>query len=534
MFFSHTTASTDSKIRPPSREEAHDRRRKELDKMHGRSHSSQNARHPNLKNLTAEERAKYELERKKVAKYKEDKLKARRDHTRMILESHAQSKRRSLLGKQSEFLANLEFRNKLPDLPFDTKFLQYPHESDRLIKWKPNTLEQDYVFEIHEEPNLGLSIDLIDPAKYEGRSLDGHLYGRVLMFCVIDTVPTKAEPLEAGDEAVLMMKETQSKDTKYKARPVVSWLRRTEYMGNDLYEPVHKFKSEVEFQSELREGTENALAEEVQVTLEQRAEDSFKDINDPSLIVHPFKKNLKAAKVWDVYPDQSLYPNKYAHLSYDVLPSTDDKGKSIPQRESRALLCGVSRKNEGSDHIQGSILLPVSAQAENPDAEVGEKYGYFREYLLSVQQLDNVRQELILYLRLLYSRRPEHPESQEFTYCELLHRIQLKKTKISGEDQRRHGAIVHRREYSKAEEDRRNTVLSNIGGLYNGTIEADDELDDENPNKRRKADHDTTSPTYPDEEADGRTQEQDSKITTIESDNDSPDISDGSSQAEDE
>ncbi|CCI39342.1 unnamed protein product [Albugo candida] len=507
-------ASTDSKIRPPSREEAHDRRRKELDKMHGRSHSSQNARHPNLKNLTAEERAKYELERKKVAKYKEDKLKARRDHTRMILESHAQSKRRSLLGKQSEFLANLEFRNKLPDLPFDTKFLQYPHESDRLIKWKPNTLEQDYVFEIHEEPNLGLSIDLIDPAKYE--------------------VPTKAEPLEAGDEAVLMMKETQSKDTKYKARPVVSWLRRTEYMGNDLYEPVHKFKSEVEFQSELREGTENALAEEVQVTLEQRAEDSFKDINDPSLIVHPFKKNLKAAKVWDVYPDQSLYPNKYAHLSYDVLPSTDDKGKSIPQRESRALLCGVSRKNEGSDHIQGSILLPVSAQAENPDAEVGEKYGYFREYLLSVQQLDNVRQELILYLRLLYSRRPEHPESQEFTYCELLHRIQLKKTKISGEDQRRHGAIVHRREYSKAEEDRRNTVLSNIGGLYNGTIEADDELDDENPNKRRKADHDTTSPTYPDEEADGRTQEQDSKITTIESDNDSPDISDGSSQAEDE
>lgn len=65
-------------------------------------------------------------------------------------------------------------------------------------------------------------------------------------------------------------------------------------------------------------------------------------------------------------------------------------------------------------------------------------------------------------------------------------------------------------------------------------MEADDELDDENPNKRRKADHDTMSPTYPDEEADGRTQEQDSKITTIESDNDSPDISDGSSQAEDE
>jgi RNA polymerase II-associated factor 1 len=82
-------------------------------------------------NATAEERARYELERKKVAKYKEDKLKARRDHTRMILESHAQAKRRALLGKQSEFLASLEFRNSLPDIPFDTKFVKYPHEPER-------------------------------------------------------------------------------------------------------------------------------------------------------------------------------------------------------------------------------------------------------------------------------------------------------------------------------------------------------------------------------------------------------------------
>lgn len=90
-------------------------------------------RAPPGSDASAEERAKYELERKKVAKYKEDKLKARRDHTRMILESHAQAKRRALLGKQSEFLANLEFRNALPDLPFDTKFLQYPHESERCV-----------------------------------------------------------------------------------------------------------------------------------------------------------------------------------------------------------------------------------------------------------------------------------------------------------------------------------------------------------------------------------------------------------------
>lgn len=77
---------------------------------------------------------------------------------------------------------------------------------------------------------------------------------------------------------------------------------------------VGQFKSEVEIQSALREGTENALAEIVQYTLEDRAEASFRDINDPKTLVHPFNKKLKPAKVWDVFPDQVLSANKYAIL----------------------------------------------------------------------------------------------------------------------------------------------------------------------------------------------------------------------------
>jgi hypothetical protein len=52
--------------------------------------------------------------------------------------------------------------------------------------------------------------------------------------------PEKPEPLEVGDEQALMMKEQQAKGGRSKARPAVSWLRRTEYMGTDLYDAVHK------------------------------------------------------------------------------------------------------------------------------------------------------------------------------------------------------------------------------------------------------------------------------------------------------
>ncbi|TDH65164.1 uncharacterized protein CCR75_008795 [Bremia lactucae] len=423
-----------------------------------------NRRAPPGANATSEDRARYELERKKVAKYKEDKLKARRDHTRMILESHAQAKRRALLGKQSEFLATLEFRNTLPDIPFDTKFVKYPHEPERLIKYKPNSLEMDYTYEIHEEPNLGLSIDLIDPAKYDA--------------------PTNPEPLEIGDEQTLMMKEDHAGSKgRSKVRPTVSWLRRTEYMGNDLYDSVHKFKSEAEIQSTLREGTENALAEVVSVTLEDRAEASFRDINDPKLLIHPHNKTKKVAKVWDVFPDQILSANKYAILSYDMLPSEDVKSKAMISREERALLCGVNKKMQaGNELIQGSILLPTGS-ADDEESNDREKFSCLREYLMSVESLDSRESQHIVFML--------NPESDQFTYSDVLNRIKLRKAKMSGEDKRRHGAVVHRREYSEAESDRRTQILFECGGIY------DDQLDDDESIrefKRKKTGADQNSP----------------------------------------
>lgn len=44
--------------------------------------------------------------------------------------------------------------------------------------------------------------------------------------------------------------------------------------------------------------------------------------------------------------------------SYDILPSSDIKSKTIREREARALLCGLSKKSKATETIQGSILLP--------------------------------------------------------------------------------------------------------------------------------------------------------------------------------
>ncbi|RLO02927.1 hypothetical protein DYB28_014292, partial [Aphanomyces astaci] len=169
--------------------------------------------HGEKKRSREDDKKMNEMDRRKIQKYKDDKLKERKDHTRRVLEQQAQEKRRALLGKQSEFIGTLEFRNQLPDLPFDAKFIQYAHDADRFVKYKPSQVERDYVHEFYVEQNLGLPIDLIDPEKFE--------------------VPDVSERAMTNvDVELLNMPEIISgaSAAKAKIRPHVPWLRRSEFM----------------------------------------------------------------------------------------------------------------------------------------------------------------------------------------------------------------------------------------------------------------------------------------------------------------
>lgn len=69
-------------------------------------------------------------------------------------------------SKKGQFIAPLHYFNTLPHVPFDPKFLKYPLDNRRFIKYRIGSLEQQYKFQLHPEPHLGIDIDLIDPAAY--------------------------------------------------------------------------------------------------------------------------------------------------------------------------------------------------------------------------------------------------------------------------------------------------------------------------------------------------------------------------------
>ncbi|KAF0697641.1 Aste57867_11690 [Aphanomyces stellatus] len=424
---------------------------KPSESSHRREEKRSDAHGHEKKRSREDEKKISDMERRKIQKYKDDKLKERKDHTRRVLEQQAQEKRRALLGRQSEFLGTLEFRNQLPDLPFDAKFIQYQHDPERFVKYKPTLVERDYVHEFYVEPNLGLPIDLIDPEKFE-----------------VPEVSQRA--MTNVDIELLNMPEVVngSSAAKAKIRPHVPWLRRSEFMGTDLSEAVHQFKNESELQVEIRDKNQAMLSIVMQKDLEQRANESFDLCPTQAQMVHPLKKNLKPVQVWDVFPDEVLSSNIYSILSYDILPSTETNEPSTYNRESRSILRNVVTVTQPntSDVLLGSILFPSANEEETKDDDVeptSEKFKFFRDYILNINHFPNDVQQLMLML---------NPESTTSTYCAMSTNVMLKKTKLGGDDKRRRGAVVRRRQYNDAENEKRLDSLLTVGGIFDERLNA--------------------------------------------------------------
>lgn len=60
------------------------------------------------------------------------------------------------------FRADLKFRNTLPELPFDPKFLPFPFPPEHLHAYRQTTLERNYKYRIHMTPPTLPGADLLD------------------------------------------------------------------------------------------------------------------------------------------------------------------------------------------------------------------------------------------------------------------------------------------------------------------------------------------------------------------------------------
>jgi len=259
----------------------------------------------------------------------------KRKKNNVVLHSKATT---NLLKKPSPFICPTRFRNNLPDVPFYPKFLQYPFDNMRYVRYVPTSLEKNYKHILLTEPDLGIP-DLIDPDAY--------------------ATPQSRLPLPPEDEQ-LIRPELNNTATPVKQvnRPLVTWLRKTEYMTAE-YDRLYGGAREVEKQTvgkqtakDLEESGDSEFNPEL---LRQAIEDSFEKAKKRP--IHPTNPSLKAVQILPVFPDFELWGNSYQHVIFDGDPCPAPPKPSDPQ---------YAHKKEEQEKIMNNAIIKAF--------EAGEKF----------------------------------------------------------------------------------------------------------------------------------------------------------------
>ncbi|XP_061917820.1 RNA polymerase II-associated factor 1 homolog [Entelurus aequoreus] len=80
-------------------------------------------------------------------------------------DGHRPSSHRTV-PERSGVVCRVKYCNSLPDIPFDPKFITYPFDQHRFVQYKATSLEKQHKHELLTEPDLGVTIDLINPDTY--------------------------------------------------------------------------------------------------------------------------------------------------------------------------------------------------------------------------------------------------------------------------------------------------------------------------------------------------------------------------------
>lgn len=258
------------------------------------------------------ERDKRERERKEREQRKQKEVEAQKREQQKkkqqqiaastpIKESH----QLNLLRNKTDFICKMQFRNKLPDIPFDPKLLVLPLDPARHTKCIiGSSLENSYKHTLFTEPDLGIPINLIDANMYK---IPPGMSGK-------QTLAPEDQALVDSSSAL------PRKGTPARPRPAVTWLRRTNYLCNEEDLPQFKAKGVEAQPGVYKLQRAGSVAHDLN-TLDgqiRAVEDTFEAAKLPP--THPTNPNARPVEILPIFPDFTLWPNTYTEVVFDADP----------------------------------------------------------------------------------------------------------------------------------------------------------------------------------------------------------------------
>ncbi|XP_058882652.1 RNA polymerase II-associated factor 1 homolog [Acipenser ruthenus] len=270
---------------------------------------------------------------------------------------HRSSSHRTI-PERSGVVCRVKYCNSLPDIPFDPKFITYPFDQHRFVQYKATSLEKQHRHELLTEPDLGVTIDLINPDTYR---IDPNI--------ILD--PADEKLLEEDIQA-----PSSSKRSQQHAK-VVPWMRKTEYISTEFNRyGVSNEKVEVKIGVSVKQQfTEEEIYKDRDSQI-AAIEKTFEDAQKP-VTQHYSKPRVTPVEVMPVFPDFKMWINPCAQVIFDSDPAPKDvAGPTGVDMMSQAMIRGMMDE-EGNQFV--AYFLPHEETMGKRKRDVEEEIDYMPE-----------------------------------------------------------------------------------------------------------------------------------------------------------
>ncbi|XP_026082920.1 RNA polymerase II-associated factor 1 homolog [Carassius auratus] len=274
-------------------------------------------------------------------------------------DGHRSSAHRSV-PERSGVVCRVKYGNSLPDIPFDPKFITYPFDQHRFVQYKATSLEKQHRHELLTEPDLGVTIDLINPDTYR---IDPSIL------------------LDSADEKLLeeeIQAPSSSKRSQQHAK-VVPWMRKTEYISTEFNRyGVSNEKVEVKIGVSVKQQfTEEEIYKDRDSQI-AAIEKTFEDAQK-SIAQHYSKPRVTPVEVLPVFPDFKMWINPCAQVIFDSDPAPKDvSAPAGVDMMSQAMIRGMMDE-EGNQFV--AYFLPNEDTMRKRKRDVEEDLEYMPDEL---------------------------------------------------------------------------------------------------------------------------------------------------------
>lgn len=391
--------------------------------------------------------------------------------------------------RKQEFICRIKYSNSLPPQQFLPKSLIYPFPSDHLYSYKKTTLVENtpHNLLLPDQP-----IDLIKLGIFDLQNIEQP-----------PKVNIKNAKVDPKDEPLLAQPVDRLTNgmAGSRARPLVPWLRRTEYIGSEStqYGRQKEDRSAAADIQPHKDRTREGQIRDIEATFEHAAAKNI------STLKHPRKPHLKAVEMMPIFPELTLWPNDYCMIQFDGHPA-----ESVPKRANSVNLSqtpqlyGILKPVQDPEdqstvltyylpHEESvEILRKRQEKAEEEEDEFQDdelNYSYVREYDYA-PAIDKQDSRVLFMLRegegAFYSKirsrvalKKRRAKSKFDPYGRKLYRNTQSSTKYPSQYQ------ITTRQLTKSEILEKRNKISNLGvpvseaSIFAGADEIEDDLDAE-------------------------------------------------------